>query len=131
MNFVPEKNCDWKTKNTLREFCTNQQWRDENGKPFNPSVKRKWITEMNNNQIVDIAYVTFQPGSDLIELWYTTPFVEKTIWVNIPGFHDFMEQMENDKARKYIDKIKKIKISANPQIIKSILRLSNIYLNCF
>lgn len=99
IQFVPEKNYDWKTKDTLREFCTIQEWQHENGRPFNRSVKRRWLADMNDNQQSDIAGLTFQPGSNLIELWYTTymPFVEKGVWVVIPGINEFIKQMERNE----------------------------------
>ena len=105
-NFEDEKEINWKDRPALQQFCFAVDWEDEQGNPFKQSTKQEWLETMNDNQKSDIAGVTYRPNSDLVELWHAkfmqnSPFIEKGIWVVIPGIRRcIFEQAQNQAGNE-------------------------------
>ena len=80
----------------------NQQWADERGNRFNREQKMEWLRIMNNDELSDLAAITYSPHNDYCELWYTklSPFRQNGLWVVIPGIRQRILQIEREERSR-------------------------------
>ena len=72
----------------VRDFVTQTDWLCERREPRSAVFKRNWLAKMNDDTESDIAGITYNLGSDMVDLWYTkiNPFREYGTQVIIPGW---------------------------------------------
>lgn len=61
-----------------------------------------WLQIMNNDNLSDLAAITYSDHNDFCELWYTklSPFKESGIWVFIPGIRQRIRQIEREERSR-------------------------------